>query len=301
LLLAAPRAHVPEFAALLDAWQDNGVAVEVSAYDRDIPDVAALAARCAGLDAVLLAAPARYAPRTMLPGPFLQNGEGRIIAAAWLPVRGAASVRRFSEAAARVQRRRRQTPTLALLGQWHPKYLKLSDRVQDLVKRPVRAFRWTSDIIGREAVVEALGAGLALGVYLGHGRASGWVGYYGMRTRHFESFHGEPLGSLLSLCCRTASRRRTGLSFAEALPLLGVAAASFGAVTETRHTDNTRWVVRISERLGNGADTVGELLVRAAPPNLEASAPYRLIGDPLAPLRAETAGARRAAAVITYP
>jgi hypothetical protein len=180
-------------------------------------------------------------------------------------------------------------------------YLRLSERIELLLKQPIQSFRWTSDVISREAVVDGLGVGLGLAIYLGHGRPSGWVGYYGMRKRHFDAFRGEPLGSMLSLCCQTASRRRIGLSYAEALPLMGVAAASFGAVTETRHTDNTRWAVRICECLNSGVKTIGELLVRAAPANASATLPYRLIGDPLAPLEAEIAGAQRAAAVPTYP
>ena len=100
---------------------------------------------------------------------------------------------------------------------------------------------------------------------------------------------------------RTASRRRTGLSYAEALPLQGVTAATFGAVGETRHTDNTRWAVRLCEAVACGVETIGELVVRSAPPSASACAPYRIIGDPLAPLSAERAGERRARAIPTYP
>ena len=155
--------------------------------------------------------------------------------------------------------------------------------------------------VTRDELVEALGSGVGLAIYVGHARSTGWVGYRGLRARHFDSFHGEPLGGIVSLCCRTASRRKTGLSYAEALPLEGVTAASFGAVTETRHTDNTRWAMRICETLSSGVDTLGELIVRSAPPNYSATTPYRLIGDPLAPLAAEHVGAKRAATISTYP
>jgi hypothetical protein len=218
-----------------------------------------------------------------------------------LPIKNSATNRRFADAAARVQQRARQKSTVALLSQWHPRYLRMSDRLESLLHQPIETFRWTGDIITREGVVDGLSSGLGMALYVGHGRPVGWVGYYGMRTHHFESFSGQPLGALLSLCCRTASRRRTGLSYTEALPLLGVTASAFGAVTETRHTDNTRWAVRICECLSEGVDTLGELIVRAAPPNSSATTPYRLIGDPLAPLAAEFIGAERAAAVVTYP
>jgi hypothetical protein len=140
-----------------------------------------------------------------------------------------------------------------------------------------------------------------LGIYVGHGRPIGWVGYRGLRAHHFEHFGGEPLGAIVSLCCRTASRRRTGLSYAEALPLAGVAAASFGAVTDTRHTDNTRWAVRMCETVLEGVDTIGELVVRSAPPSASATSAYRIMGDPLAPLSAPRTGETRARAVRTYP
>jgi hypothetical protein len=156
-------------------------------------------------------------------------------------------------------------------------------------------------VIGRDEVIDALGSGLGLAIYVGHGRSVGWVGYRGLRARHFDSFRGEPMGGVVSLCCRTASRRRTGLSYAESLPLRGVTAASFGAVSETRHTDNTRWAIRICETLALGVDTLCELIARSAPPNSSATAPYRLIGDPFAPLAAENSGAKRAGAIPTYP
>jgi hypothetical protein len=292
---------VDDFAALFDAYREHGIAVTVETYAGDLPDAGHLAAQDGNLDAVLLAGSARHAPRTALRGPSVVNGAGRAIPAAWFPLKDRESSRRFAAAAARVHRRARQQVTVALLAQWNPRYLRVADRLEALLGRPVRTLRWTEDVIGRSELVEALGAGLGLGLYVGHGRPVGWAGYHGMRRRHFEAFAGEPLGGMLSLCCRTASRRRTGLSYAEALPLLGVTALSFGATTDTRHTDNTRWAIRICDGLAAGADSVGSLIVRAAPLDPAAAAPYRLIGDPLAPLAAEAAGARRAAAVKTYP
>jgi hypothetical protein len=90
------------------------------------------------------------------------------------------------------------------------------------------------------------------------------------------------------------------LSYSEALPLLGVVAASFGATSDTLHTDNTRWAVALCDVLSAGASTIGELIVRAAP-SAGAVAPYRLIGDPLAPLAVPRKAVARAAAVPVYP
>jgi hypothetical protein len=170
----------------------------------------------------------------------------------------------------------------------------------------VRAFRWTGDAITRESMVTAVGCGLGLGLYVGHGRPKGWVGYHGVRAHHFlesdeaRGSRHDPMGAILSLCCRTASRKRVGLSYAESLPLMGVAAASFGAVKETFHSDNTRWAVGVCTALTEGARTVGELLVRAAPSSPAALSSYRLIGDPFAPLGSDDRSLRRARRVRTY-
>jgi hypothetical protein len=301
LLFVAPQSQLSDFAALLEAYHAQGIAVDLVRYTEKMPDMRSLVGTHPNLDAAVLAGSARYAPGTALPGPTLRNAAKKQIPVAWLPIRNSNTNRRFAETAARVQGRRRQKATVALLSQWHPRYLRLSDRLETLLQNPVELFRWTGERITRESVVEALGAGLGLALYLGHGRPNGLVGYYGMRARHFDDFQGEPLGAMVSLCCRTASRRRTGLSYTEALPLLGVAAASFGAITETRHTDNTRWSVRMCTCLAQGVETLGDLVVRATPPNPTASTPYRIIGDPLAPLFAETSGARRAKKIKTYP
>jgi len=80
-----------------------------------------------------------------------------------------------------------------------------------------------------------------------------------------------------------------------------VAAASLGATSDTLHTDNTRWAVGLCDALLAGARHIGELVVRGAPASPIACAPYRLIGDPLAPLASEHSAIARAAAVATWP
>jgi len=301
LLLAIPDARLGDLEALLQAWHEGGVEVLVHRYRRDMPTADALLAAHDALDALLLAGDARRAPATVLPGPFLVDRAGRRVPAAWLPLRSAAANRRFAASAARVQRRAGAERGLALFSQWHPRYLRLADRMDELVRARWQTFRWAGDVVTREGLVDAVGTGLGLGVYLGHGRPVGWVGYHGVRSHHFDGFDGEPMGVLMSLCCRTASRRRTGLSYAEALPLRGVAAASFGATSDTLHTDNTRWAIGVCDALAAGVTTVGELIVRAAPASPRACAPYRLIGDPLAPLASSRAAVADARAVPTYP
>lgn len=303
LAFAAPRARRADFAELLEAYAATGVVVETHDYSAAAaPDARELVERGSAPDALLLVGQPRRSPRTSVEGPVVRDASGRAIAVGWLPCVDSFSHRRFASAAARVRSRAQSKRSLALLSQWHPRYLKLAERVEHTLDDSVCAFRWTGERIGREALVGAMGSGLGVALYLGHGRPSGWVGYWGLRARHFDDFRGEPFGAVLSLCCLTASRRRVGLSYSEALTLRGVAAASLGAVTRTLHTDNTRWVVRLCETLAQpGVRTLADLVVRALGEDPRACVPYRIVGDPLAPLRAPASSLRRAAAVETHP
>ncbi len=307
LLFVLPAEALPDFGELLAAWCERGIRVTTLLNGGALPDVQALLAGTDAADAVLLAGSARRAPSTVLAGPFVTERSGRRVPAAWLPLASHASNRRFAATAARVQRRAREQTAVAVLGQWQPRYLRVADRIEALLAPHLRTLRWTGDVLGRDDTVRSLGSGLGLAMYVGHGRPVGWAGYHGVRAHHFETAwadpaaRGEPLGAVLSLCCRTASRRRIGLSYAEALPLLGVAAASFGAVGDTLHTDNTRWAVGLCDALAGGAETVGELIARSAPASESASSSYRLIGDPMAPLSGTLRGLHRAAGVKTYP
>jgi Peptidase family C25 len=308
LLCATPRAAAA-LSELVEAWRSTSVHVELEPFTGATPDVTALVAEHQRLDAALLVSSARRAPGTVLPASLATRADGMRVPVAWLPFRDTASLRCFAATAARVQRRAGNRRAVALLGQWLPSYLRVADRMRSLVgDGGVRAFRWTGDAITRESMIDALGCGLGLGLYVGHGRPMGWVGYHGVRAHHFhEPAAGtsrrsarEPMGAILSLCCRTASRKRVGMSYAESLPLLGVAAASFGAVSDTLHSDNTRWAVGVCSALAAGAPTVGDLLVRAAPVSPTALQSYRLIGDPLAPLGSDERSVRRAQRVRTY-
>ena len=309
LLLCATRKATRALSELVEAWRSASVQVELEHFTGATPDVAALVADHHTLDAALLVSSARRAPGTVLPAPFVRRSDGVRVPLAWLPFRDTASLHRFATTAARVQRRAGNRRALALLGQWLPNYLRVADRMRHLARDGgVRAFRWTGDAITRESMIDALGCGLGVGLYVGHGRSMGWVGYHGVRAHHFHDPEPgrsrrstrEPMGAILSLCCRTASRKRVGMSYAESLPLLGVAAASFGAVGDTLHSDNTRWAVGVCSALAAGASTVGDLLVRAAPASPTALQSYRLIGDPLAPLGTDERSLRRAQRVRTY-
>lgn len=251
------------------------------------------------INAVLVVGKKSYAPSTVLPGPFLFFQEKKI-PAAWLPLQKEDDVNIFIQTLKKVHLRKKSLPGMALLAQWHPQYLRLTKRMSDLLDDQIPVFKWTGDVITREDVVHALGSGLGMGIYFGHGRSVGWVGYYGMRSHHFKNFKGNPMGCVLSLCCKTASRKRTGLSYTEAFPLMGISAAAFGAVRETRHTDNMKWAIRICDAINEGIDNLGDLLLYSGPPDIEAAEHYRIIGDPFAPLYSDTASIKKAKAVAVF-
>jgi hypothetical protein len=296
LLLVAPPAQRPALADLLAAYRERRISVTPWWYRGALPCETDIALAAEGHDAALLIGPRARSPRTVLSGPVLRTGNNRTIPIGWLPVTDETALRRFAATAAQVHRRAQSQTSVALLAQRHPRYLRLADRMGAILNdRPV--FRWTADALVPEAMIGGLASGLGAAIYFGHGRPIGWVGYYGLRAHHFDDFGGEPLGALLSICCDTASRRRTGLSFAEALPLRGVCASVFAAVGATLHVDNTRWAVRLSDAMLDGANTLGTLVRASLPLNSAQWENYRIIGDPLAPLRGPIDGCRRAAAV----
>jgi hypothetical protein len=272
--LVATRDQVTALGPLVDRWAAEG-SVRIEAQGHELPAIAAES------DAVLVVGPRNRAPRTMLPGPVLGP-----VPVGWLPDTGFDALRRFADCAAAVHARTARTPTLVVLGQRHSRFGSLAERMARLAdEERVAVRRWTAYDVPRDDLVQRLARGPALGVYVGHGRAIGWVGYAGLRARHLGyqvDAAWRPAAALLSLTCRTASRRHTGLSFAEAMALNGVAAATFGAVGPTLHTDNARWAVRIV-RLLPRVGTVGELIA-AVVANDPAAASFRLIGDPTAPL-----------------
>ncbi|MCU7933908.1 MAG: hypothetical protein KZQ99_03385 [Candidatus Thiodiazotropha sp. (ex Dulcina madagascariensis)] len=276
------------------AWQDSGGILPAP------PMLEELAQAC---DAIVVIGSGRRAPGTALPGPVIRSREGRTIPVGWIPHLSDESLAAFSRKAATIHHRQaNQRKSIAVLAQWQPRYLQLARRIEEILQqRNTPVFRWTSDLMFREDMVRGLATGLAAAVYVGHGRPNGWVGYRGTRAQHFNSQEGEPLGALFSLCCRTASRRRTGVSFAEKLTMAGVAGAVFGSVTDTLHRNNTRWAIRLIQGLTENISSVGELIAAALPVNDRAITDYRIIGDPLAPLLSTASANESASKIPVYP
>lgn len=302
--VVADPASADALAPLLDLWR-HGPGLRLLPWSALAGgDPRALLDLADGAGAVLVVGSRKRSPRTVLPAPVLTDPHGRVVAAAWLPATSAEDLDRFARTAVTVHARAATTRadadhpapaavprrTLAVLGERHPRFDRLADRIVRLGAEAatpgVDVRRATAYELRRDDLVDLLATGPALGVYVGHGRPVGWVGYAGTRAHHLADAVARPghrpAAAVVSLTCQTASRRRTGLSFAESLPLLGVAAATLGAVTSTVHTGNARWALRIARDVGT-ANTIGDLVAMVAPHDPHATT-YRLIGDPTAPL-----------------
>ncbi|MCB1856912.1 MAG: hypothetical protein KDI63_01485 [Gammaproteobacteria bacterium] len=271
----------------------------------EVPDPVRQRQLAGGADAMLLVGSRRRSPRTVLPGPFLEDSRGRRVPTGWLPEVGEVPLKRFAEAAARLHERSTNPGqrVVAVLSQWNPKYLHLANRIEELLAADPTAtavMGWSGDQLTRDDLMRGLDCGLAAAIYVGHGRPVGWVGYHGTRAHHFQGNAGHPLGVMFSLCCATASRKRTGLSFSEALPLMGRAAASFGAVEATLHADNTRWALGLCQAVRQGGQTLAETLLLALPTSASAIRGYRILGDPLAPLAAAPGALQQAVTIGKY-
>lgn len=294
----APARALDGLEPLLRAYAREGSVVVLEGGLRSQAELEELAG---DVDAILVVGHHRRSPRTAVPGPFVTSGDGRRVPVGWVPDCGWEPVRRFADTAARIHERGRAAGrgrTVAVLAQRSRRYRDLSRRIERLLGESggaVRPIRWTADELGRDDLGRGLGYGLSAAVYVGHGRPVGWVGYRGTRAHHLADAD-EPTAVVLSLTCLTASRRRVGLSFSEALVLSGAAAASFGAVCSTDHRWNARWALRLTRALADGCPTVGEL-VASAEQHDPAVGGYRILGDPAAPLVDAPGAARRAAAL----
>jgi hypothetical protein len=235
--------------------------------------------------AVLIVGGVREAPRAALPSVFLRTPGGRAVACGWLPAAGE-RLSRYAQAAAEVMQRETQdgwSGPFVLLAEFDERALNLAATLHaEMSVSGAAVFRWTAERIGRRALLDALGAGPALAIYLGHGNANGWMGYGGCDRVDVAKFSGSPVGTILSLTCATASRPVDCFSFCEEVALAGMAAAVIGAVGRTAHQLNVRLALELARALRTRKLTTVADLLRA--PNLPRAAlrNYRIIGDPLA-------------------
>jgi hypothetical protein len=298
LLVEAPADTVGIVRPWLDAHAARRDVQVVRALPQPLP---------AGTQAVVRIGDPRCSPARALPGPVLAAEHG-YVPAAWVPADEALAT--FARTAAGVVDRGEPAP-VALLGQRSHRYARLTERLEANLQ-PLPTVRWTAERLTREDLLAALGVGLGLAVYLGHGRPTGWAAYRGMRGSHLldEADRGGhlPLGGLFSVTCWTASRWRTRRSFAELTVASGRAAAALGSVRPVEHLASMRLVLAMAATLAGGARTVGDVLTGMAvpPAGTDAGASgvradattLRLVGDPLAPLAGAAGAAARAYAVV---
>ena len=280
VVLAAPARVGLLLAPLIDCWSVSHTIID----DNNPPDAERLSSWATGADAVLVVASRRRSPRTVLPGPTVPDGTGRLVPVGWFPLLDDQVLRRFARAAAAVHARPLTRRSVVVLGQRLGRYDDLASRITRLLGEApgMNVYRWTSYELHRTDLVAGLGRGPAAAIYVGHARPTGWAGYAGLRARHFETPSPAPVSAILSLTCHTASRWRTGLSFSEALVSRGACVAALGAVGPTLHTSNARWAFRVTAA-ARTATTLGELISTAAQVDPYADS-YRIIGDPTAPL-----------------
>ncbi|MFD2541277.1 C25 family cysteine peptidase [Lacinutrix gracilariae] len=289
------------FLLLKNSYQKHGIDVDIIAYNM-LPSYSEIQRQVKNQDAVLLIGDAKFFPKNALKFPFITTKDNKKIPISWFPLRNSKDLLTFTKTVYQVHSRKQERCAIALLSQRHPRFTRIVDRMATILKTPnVSPYKWSSDLLLRESMIEGLESGLGLATYFGHGRPIGWVGYYGLRSHHFNSQNTKPVGALLSLCCKTASRKNISISFCEQLVLDGKTAVSFGAVDSTLHTDNTRWSVGITKALIGGASTIAELIIEAIPKNLSAYTHYRLIGDPLAPIYSTNKAATFANSIKLYP
>jgi hypothetical protein len=242
-LLIVPKEHKGTLGALLEGYQESKVKCDLLYYNDNLPIETEIANAASDVNNVLFVVPGNRAPQTVISGPFISSGQNKKLPVGILPAKSKKLLQQFALAAHQTHIREKYQPVLALLSQRLPRYLRVSERMESILKSgntdfPV--FKWTSDVVLKEDMLKGVNFGLGVALYVGHGRPVGWVGYYGTRAHHFDEYLLHPLGCMLSLCCHTASRRQTGLSFSEAVVLNGIAASALGAVTKTKHIDNTK-------------------------------------------------------------
>jgi len=283
LLIVAPSRALPSLTQLIKAhrmYRSVRILAPDQEWMEDMEDVRG----------VLLIGNRKHTPRTALSGPFITTNLGRRVPVGWLPYTNATELECFSAAAAKVHCRVGAPGPVALLGQWDDNVMRTVRRAlkifeDEATSSSILSYWWTADRIVRRDLLCALRVGLGLVLYSGHGRPYGWAGYHGLHTRHLIHAKGEPIGAILSLTCNTANRYRVSLSFAEQIPLTGIAAAIFAAVRPTRTLDNWWWGNSLCTVFAsNPSSTIGELIINGCPPESHQWENYRIIGDPLAPL-----------------
>jgi hypothetical protein len=215
--------------------------------------------------------------------------DSRKVPVSLVPAANKAVVSTFVETAIAVHERKSPAQPVTLLGQRQPRYLQVTEKIYNELLRhdqERKVFRWTSDAVFPGDMLTGINQGASVCLYMGHGRPTGWSGYYGVRSHHIAAFKYKPAAAIISLCCWTAGRKDVKFSFCESLIMQGITAFAIGAVKPTLFTENTRWAINFSTAMQRGVETAAAL-VRASCPSQRSADHYRLFGDPTVPLLAD--------------
>lgn len=288
ILVVLQKEIKPHLRDLISTWQRHNYHPLYLFYDTEdgFPSAKKIAHAAESAIAVLAFTPANRAPHTLLDGPYIELKNNRIIPIGMVPYAGAESIALFIQTTCAVHDRKKSKPNVCMLSQRLPRYITVVNKIHTQLeqKKHLRSLNWTGDVMYKEDVLYGLNRGSALTLYVGHGRASGWVGFRGVKVQEMKLFAHKPTAVIFSLCCETASRRKVAYSFSEQLILEGISAVSIGATRKTLFTNNTRWAVSLGNELLEQVGTIGELIVNAKPSNPAAYKDYRLFGDPTIPI-----------------
>jgi hypothetical protein len=225
---------------------------------------------------------------------FLRAGNDRQVPTGWLP--DSERLETFAHAASEVQLRRTSNTGLGpfvLLGESEERALGFAGRLAGSLSDSAPVFQWTAERIGRRDLIEALQGGAGAAFYVGRGTAAGWAGYCGFDAGDARLACGHPIGAVLSLTC-------SALGLSHEMVLSGLCAAALGAAGPTIHSHNVTLAFAISRALRCGASSLADILLA---PDIPCTAlnPYRIIGDPLAPLIGHPQSLEHAQRILAPP
>jgi len=246
----------------------------------------------APVDALLVVASPRRSPRAVIPGPAVNGIPAAAVFAAHPP-----ELRPWIAAV----RGARGSEVRPVLAEWDRPYLRLAARFRRRVRECFGspAPSWTARDVDGAALCRRLGRGPALANYFGHGDASGLGGYHGIESREITRERGIGIGPMGVFCCwscDTLTARNGTRPFGCHLIRRGAAAAFLGSTGPVGTRANAALVEIAGRSLLSVrpltladwiADVDQEVRELGTGEMKKAWAFYRIIGNPLQPLKTE--------------
>jgi len=277
----APRACWPQLrrAAGIRGADLELVVRPAAGAGRDPFDVAG-ALGGSGADAALLVAPARRAPRCLLPAPLVAG-----VPVGILPAASSADIEAWLGTVTGPVAPHTTTVMSMALNHFVASGHRLAGMLADRGEVALRL----ADRTSRDDLCTHLATGPRLAIYIGHGHSRGWCGYRDLDWEHVAAVPiGRPCGVVVALACNTLTRARGNEPFGCRWVRCGRAAAYLGSAHALRTEANAAFAVVLGGVLAEGPSTLGAALVRVAavadPLAARAMASFRIIGDPLAPV-----------------